>query len=48
MQGRSWEICGRMGAIAGAMATETPGDIEGTPTQEQMNNALNGADEIYR
>ena len=48
MQGRSWEICGRMGAIAGAMATETPGDIEETPTREQMNNALNGADEIYR
>lgn len=48
MQGLPPETCGRMGAIAGAMATETPGDIEGTPTAEQMKAALSGKDEIYR
>ncbi len=48
MQGRDWATCGRMGAIAGAMATETPGDIEGTPTRLQMEKALQGAAEIYR
>ena len=48
MQGRDWAACGRMGAIAGAMATETPGDIEGTPTRRQMEKALQGTAEIYR
>ena len=48
IQGRDWAICGRMGAIAGAMATETPGDIEGAPTRQQMEKALQGAAEIYR
>lgn len=48
LQGLSPETCGRMGAIAGAMATETPGDIEGTPTREQMEAALSGQAEIYR
>lgn len=48
IQGRDWAICGRMGAIAGAMATETPGDIEGAPTRQQMEKALQGTAEIYR
>lgn len=48
MQGRDWATCGCMGAIAGAMATETPGDIEGTPTRRQMEKALQGTAEIYR
>ena len=48
MLGRDWAKCGCMGAIAGAMATETPGDIEGTPTRQQMEKVLQGAVEIYR
>lgn len=48
LQGLPPERCGRMGAIAGALATETPGDIEGTPTREQMEAALQGQAEIYR
>lgn len=48
MRGLPPETCGRMGAIAGAMATETPGDIEGTPTAEQMEAALSGREEIFR
>lgn len=48
MQRRDWAICGRMGTIAGAMATEVRGDIEGTPTQQQLEKALQGSAEIYR
>ena len=48
MQGKDWPTCGLMGSIAGAMATETPGDIEGTPTQQQMQTALQGRGEVYR
>lgn len=48
LRGLSPETCGRMGAVAGAMATETSGDIEGTPTREQMEAALSGQAEIYR
>lgn len=48
LQGLPPETCGRMGAVAGAMATETSGDIEGPPTREQMEAALHGQAEIYR
>lgn len=48
MQGLPVEDCGRMGAVAGALATETPGDIEGAPTREQLESALRGRAEIYR
>lgn len=48
MQGKDWSTCGQMGNIAGAMATETTGDIEGTPTQRQMEIALQGRGEVYR
>lgn len=40
--------CGRMGAVAGALATETYGDIEGYPSREQMEIALAGGSVVYR
>lgn len=48
LEGRSLYECGRMGAIAGAMATETTGDIEGYPTDKQMRARLESKNEIYR
>lgn len=48
MRGLPPDVCGRMGAVAGAMATETPGDVEGAPTEEQMETALSGQAEIFR
>lgn len=41
-------VCGQMGAMAGAMATETPGDIEGYPSRAQMARTLSETKEIYR
>lgn len=40
--------CGQMGNIAGALATETEGDIEGYPSKEKMEIELSGSSEIYR
>jgi len=48
LRGENLETCGRMGAIAGAMATQTPGDIEGCPDERQMQLFLNKTGEIYR
>ncbi|MFU0831466.1 MAG: PfkB domain-containing protein [Oscillospiraceae bacterium] len=48
LQGRDIDICGKMGNIAGALATETPGDIEGQPTAEQMEAALHHLNTVYR
>lgn len=48
LSGCSIEVCGKMGAIAGALATTTVGDIEGCPTRERMDACLAGTDEIYR
>lgn len=40
--------CGRMGAIAGAMATQSVGDIEGYPDIIQMKAELAGTQVVYR
>ncbi len=48
VQGRDVETAGRMGAICGALATETPGDVEGYPDARQMEAALTGSKVIYR
>ena len=48
LKGLPLDVCGKMGAIAGAMATENTGDIEGYPTEAQMNIKLNKTDVIYR
>ena len=48
LEGRGLEECGKMGAIAGAMATENNGDIEGYPTRKQLENRLHENQEVYR
>lgn len=48
LDGRDTEDCGRMGAIAGAMATCTTGDIEGYPSAEQMAQRLEHTGQVYR
>lgn len=42
LQGRDVVTAGRMGAICGALATQTPGDVEGYPDAAQMEAALTG------
>lgn len=48
LENRSLSECGRMAAIAGALATETPGDIEGYPSMKQLQRKLDMGTEIYR
>lgn len=48
LQGRDVVTAGRMGAICGALATQTPGDVEGYPDAAQMEAALTGAAITYR
>lgn len=48
LEERSLEICGRMGAIAGALATQTTGDMEGYPSRDRMERLLAGQGEVYR
>ena len=40
LEGRSLRDSGRMGAIVGAMATETVGDVNGYPTREILNKRM--------
>lgn len=40
--------CGKMGAIAGAMATEVVGDTENQPDYDQMISRLQDKKEVYR
>ncbi len=48
LEDRPLEVCGRMGAVAGALATQTTGDMEGYPSKERMERILNGEGETYR
>lgn len=48
LDGESVERCGQIGAICGALAVQTPGDIEGYPSAEQMRRLLAGIKEVYR
>lgn len=48
LEGKDVAGCGRMGAVAGALATETYGDTEGYPSRDQMEAAIRGEDVIYR
>jgi len=48
VEGRDVETAGRMGAVCGALATETPGDVEGYPDARRLEAALNGGRVIYR
>ncbi|MEG0178554.1 MAG: sugar kinase [Oscillospiraceae bacterium] len=40
--------CGKMGAAAGALATQTDGDVEGQPCIEQLRMLLTQEEQIYR
>lgn len=40
--------CGRMGAIAGALATESLSDTDGQPDSEKMRQALSGTATVFR
>lgn len=42
------KTAGRMGAVCGAMATQTLGDVEGYPDSRQMKKALGNEEIIYR
>lgn len=48
LEGKSLDRCGQMAAAAGAMATETCGDMEGYPTASQLNAILKKERDIYR
>lgn len=48
LQGKDVVTAGRMGGICGALATQTPGDVEGYPDIEQMQTALTGGAVTYR
>lgn len=48
LEGRSIEECGKMGAAAGAMATECEGDTEGCPSRRQLELFLRGREEVAR
>ena len=48
LQGLDVGCCGEMGAICGALATQTTGDIEGYPSKKQLDTLLGGGTTIYR
>lgn len=48
LEGRDLETSARMGAVSGAMATETDGDTEGYPDRKELERILNNQREIYR
>lgn len=49
LENKSVQESGAIAAIAGALATESYGDIEGYPTYESMQHILSGKDaEVYR
>lgn len=48
LTGKDLETAGKMGAICGAFATQTTGDVEGYPDQRQMETALSGLEVTYR
>lgn len=48
LEGRDLKTCGQMGAVVGAKATETTGDVEGYPSRRQLDQLLNHQAEVYR
>lgn len=48
LKGKDVVTAGRMGGICGALATQTPGDVEGYPDEAQMEAALTGSAITYR
>lgn len=48
LENKSLELCGKMGGFAGALATETLGDVEGYPSMDKINSFFNDIKETYR
>lgn len=48
LEGNSLELCGKKGAVAGALATEHNGDTEGIPEKETMERILEQRESVYR
>lgn len=48
LENKGIELCGKMGNICGALATESIGDIEGYPSMTKLLSELNGKEETYR
>ncbi len=48
LEGKDIVTAGQMGGVCGALATQFPGDVEGYPDRLQMENALSGAQIVYR
>lgn len=48
MEGKSLEMCGKMGGICGALVTETKGDFEGFPSLTELIGILHGEETVYR
>jgi 2-dehydro-3-deoxygluconokinase len=48
LENRPLAECGRMGAVAGALSTQTPGDTEGYPDRAQLEAILSGRPTVYR
>ncbi len=48
LKGCGTELCGKMGAICGALATQVTGDVEGYPDELQMRQILDGESIAYR
>lgn len=48
LEGKAIEECGKMGAICGALATETFGDTEGYPTGKMLKDIMEKKEVVYR
>ena len=48
LEGKDLTMAGRMAAMAGAMACESRGDIEGYPDKEQLSVRLDNSQVVYR
>ncbi len=48
LAGEPLAVCGKMGAIAGALATEVSSDVEGQPDVQRMQAALLNLETMYR
>lgn len=48
LERKNLKACGEMGAIAGALATESDGDIEGYPSRKKIDSVINTQEDYYR
>lgn len=48
LEGQDVKTCGDMGAVGGALATESLGDMEGQPSRQEMDRAFHRGKTVYR